>query len=244
MTCGWIIGRGASIAHGIAWTVTESWYAEYLSGKRTREKLIESIAAEMRSQTNGTNPSHYAKMIETLLRHTALDQLHYLTTTNWDYLGQLALDQHRETHGELSIPYNTVRGMIHLNGSAEPGQWVNRSQFVLEVDDQAKRRRIWSVEGQQGFEALLIADTLVIVGLSFECADDRGFVNELARQRTLGTHEGALLVLVDPNQDVLTRNHEFLLRTFQKVTVEEIPMGFDQWVGRGLPTSKVPIFHR
>ena len=244
MTCGWIIGRGASIAHGIKWMVPKDWHDDYLAGKRTRESLIAAITGEMRRETDATAPTHYARMIELLLERTAEDQIHYLTTTNWDYLAQRAFNEHREKLGDLSIPYNTLRDPVHFNGSAEPGDWQNRSPFVLEVDDQARRRRGWSYEAQLAIGHLLIAQMIVIVGMSFECVDDRAFLRQLASMRTKGTYLGAHLVLVDPNAEVLKRNHEFLLQTFRQVTVEEIPLGFDEWVKKDLATVKVPIFRK
>lgn len=240
MSCGWIFGRGASIAHGVRWTVPSQWYSDYESGACDRENVIKDITDEMRRLSDATDPVHYKLMINILLTNSAPEQLHYLTTTNWDYLAQRAFDQERESG--RSIPYNTLRDPIHINGSAEPGEWTNRSQFVLEVDEKVERRRIWSHEGQLGFDALTICQTIVVVGLSFECADDRGFLSALADARTNGTYDGAFFVLVDPSTDVLMRNHEFLLRAFRKVTVEEIPMGFDAWVASGLKTTKVPIF--
>jgi hypothetical protein len=245
MTCGWIFGRGASIAHGLSWGVPTDWYEDHQSGRLSRDDLIQRIVEAIQEAVRSTDARHYAQFLKILLDKTEGAHAHVLTTTNWDFLLQLSIDQHRQRFGVTSIPHTKVDGVVyHMNGSVEPGPAQNRSKFILEIDGLTMRRSRWALESQLGIDRLVISNPIVVIGMSFECAGDRSFMSELARLRRAGTYDGADLVLVDPDQAVLTRNHIFLRDAFQRVTVEKIPLGLEEWVTKGMPTSKVSIFRK
>ena len=242
--CSWLFGRGASIANGLPWLVPDEWKCDLLEGRISREArismIVDAVRREMNAPTVHCDP--YERLLETMAQRTVDQGHHRLMTTNWDYLLQRQLDRWMEIHHPGWAPsFLSTHGMVyHFNGSAEPGNFQNRSPFMLETDSVSIRRQTY--EANQAYKLLLWSSLIVIVGMSFECNTDRGLL------AALGLHEdntpigAATFIIVDPCQETLERTYATLAACFRRAGGLQVNIGFAEWVEAGMPELVGRIF--
>jgi hypothetical protein len=123
--------------------------------------------------------------------------------------------------------------VYHLNGSTEPGDFQNRSRFLLETDNPSVRNATY--EANQALTYLLWSDLIVIVGMSFECDMDRGLL------ATLKVHEdntpigSATFVVVEPNRETLESTYAKLAYCFPRARGISVNSGLAEWIDSGMP---------
>jgi hypothetical protein len=242
--CSWLFGRGASIANGLPWLVPDEWKGDLLEGRISREAhismIVDAIQREMNAPTVHCDP--YQRLIETMAERTADQGTHRLMTTNWDYLLQRALDTWMETHQPGWAPrFLSTQGMVyHFNGSAEPGDFQNRSPIMLETDSASARHRTY--EANQAYKLLLWSSLIVIVGMSFECNTDRGLLAALRLNEDNTPIGAATFIIVDSCQSTLERTYAKLAACFPRAGGLRVSAGFAEWIEAGMPELVGRIF--
>lgn len=165
-----------------------------------------------------------------------------MITTNWDYLLQRDLKFWINANSSGYAPrFLSTHGTVyHLNGSVEPGDFQNRSPFLLETDSASFRKRTF--EANKALNYLLWSNLIIIVGMSFECDVDRGLLG------TLRTHEddtpigSALFVVVEPNREILETTYKKLAYCFPRANGIHVNSYFGEWIERGMPELGQKIF--
>lgn len=242
--CTWLFGRGASIANCLSWVVPQDWKDDLLAGRMTREthvgKITEALRHEMAQELENSTP--YRRLLDMMAGSTVDQGHHILLTTNWDYLLQRNVNSWINTNNPGYAPrFLSTHSMVyHLNGSVEPGDFQNRSPFLLETDSPSVRHATY--EANQALTHLLWSNLIVIVGMSFECDMDRGLL------ATLRVHEdntpigSALFVVVEPNRETLDSTYSKLARCFPRAATIRVNSDFSEWINSGMPELCEKIF--
>ena len=202
--------------------------------------ITEAVRREMNPGTAGA--SVYRHLLEMMATQTTPGGTHKLITTNWDFLLQRELDRWIMLNKPGYAPrFLGAHGMVyHLNGSVEPGDFQNRSPFLLETDPPDMRTRTY--EANQAFNYLLWSSLVVIVGMSFECDIDRGLLAALRHHENNVPIGGAHFVVVEPNANVLASTMNKLASCFRRGSGAPVNLTFDDWTASGMPELRHEIF--
>lgn len=146
---------GPSIANGLPWVIPEQWKRDLIAGNAERAAHVKMIVKALREEMD--RPSIHAGVYQRLLKAMAtrtVDQgYHRLITTNWDYLLQREVDAWIDANQPGHAPRFLNATVYHFNGSVEPGNYENRSPFLLETDSAEFRRSTF--EANQASDFLL-----------------------------------------------------------------------------------------
>lgn len=243
-SCTWIFGRGASIANGLPWAVPDLWKRDLLAGRMSRDEHVQRITTALRAEVDKlTVPRQpYRRLLDMMKSDTLKDGSHRLFTTNWDHLLQRELLAWiNENNGGFAPRFLATHGTVyHLNGSVEPGEWQNRSPFMLETDD--ARARVRSHEANVAFNQILWSPLVVIVGMSFECDTDRGLLGALRKHEDNMPIGGAHFLIVDPDERSLSATFEKLAYCFPRGSGMKAKKGLAEWIDAGMPELLGRIF--
>ena len=184
----------------------------------------------------------YRQLLEFMAERTVDGGHHQLMTTNWDYLLQRMINAWIDGHPpSLARRFLGGTSMVyHFNGSAEPGEFQNRSPFMLETDSASERRR--THEANQAFSLLLWSFLIVIVGMSFECDTDKGLLGALRRHEDNLPIGVATFVVVDPCQETLESTFTNLAVRFPRARGLRVSAGLAEWIDAGMPELIGHIF--
>lgn len=242
--CTCLFGVGASISNGLAWIVPKKWKEDLIAGNISREVHVEMIVNTLRKEMAmpSVHASSYRRLLDIVATQTVSKCYHRLITTNWDYLLQREVDDWIGENLPGYVPeFLKPDGMVtHLNGSIEPGDFQNRSPFLLETDSSDFRKA--AVEANKAFNKLLWSNLIVIVGMSFECDIDKGLL------ATLKIHEDnmhiglALFVVVDPIEESLEKTIIRLAACFPRARVLRVQKRLEDWIDEGMPELVGRIF--
>jgi len=228
----WILGRGASAACNLHWTVPKEWQND------NREVQIANIEKAIRSEMNCSciDTSPYQFLLSELSNRTNSNWHHRFLTTNWDFLLQREIEKLGLTATPRWLP---ERHVYHINGtveewpSAEKAQPPLRSPFLLESD--LPNQRLYASEVEQAVRYIIWRRAFVIVGMSFECAMDRAFLNALGRLEDDLPIGNSWWLIINPNSEALQKVRERLHRSFPKASYCSAPVGFNEWLRNGMP---------
>lgn len=242
--CTWLFGRGASIANGLSWVVPQDWKDNLLAKRLTRETHVGMITEALRHEMTRVpeNSTPYRRLLDIMASSTVDEGHHLLLTTNWDYLLQRDVNGWINANRPGYAPrFLSTHGMVyHLNGTVEPGDFQNRSPFMLETDSPSVRNSTY--EANQALTYLLWSNLIVIVGMSFECDMDRGLL------ATLRVHEdntpigSALFVVVEPNRETLESTYAKLAHCFPRAGGIRVNSGLAEWIDSGMPELCQKVF--
>lgn len=242
--CTWLFGRGASIANGLSWVVPEQWKRDLTAGCVTREAHVEMIVATLREEMNRTSvhSDPYRRLLDAMATRTVNQGHHRLMTTNWDYLLQRELDAWIEANRPGWAPgfLGTASMVYHFNGSIEPGDFQNRSPFLLETDSAGVRKSTF--EANQAFNRLLWSTLVVIVGMSFECNTDTGLLAALRAHEDNVPIGSALFIVVDPLDNSLENTYGKLATCFPRAAGIRVQKRLEDWISEGMPELINRIF--
>lgn len=242
--CSWIFGRGASMANGLPWIVPDEWKRDLEEGRLTREAHIDLIVDAIRSEMDSASIHccPYRRLLRFMAERTVDKDHHRLMTTNWDYLLQREVNAWMEANQPGYAPrFLSTQSMVyHLNGSAEPGEFQNRSPFMLETDSASIRRSTY--EANQAFNLLLWSTLIVVVGMSFECDTEKGLLGALHHHEDNVPIGIANFIIVDPNQETLDRTYAMLAACFPRAGGVQVSMGLAEWIDAGMPELIGRIF--
>ena len=242
--CSWLFGCGASIANGLPWVVPDEWKRDLIEGRVSREAhigmIVDAIRSEMSKPSVHCDP--YRRLLNILAERTVDQGHHRLMTTNWDYLLQRELTAWIEANCSGVAPHflSTHGTVYHFNGSAEPGEFQNRSPFMLETDSASRRHRTY--EANQAFNLLLWSTLIVIVGMSFECDTDKGLLGALRTHEDNVPIGSAAFIVVDPNKESLENTYAKLAACFPRAGGLRVNMGLAEWIDAGMPELVGRIF--
>ncbi len=243
--CTWLFGRGASIANGFSWVVPDEWKRDLIEGRIDREAHTEMIIDAIRTEIDApsVNCDPYRRLINIMAERTVDQGYHRLMTTNWDYLLQQEVSAWIEANQPGLAPrFLSTHGMVyHFNGSAEPGEFQNRSPFMLETDSATIRHSTY--EANHAFNLVLWSTLVVIVGMSFECDTDRGLLGALRTHEDNIPMGSALFIVVDPCHETLDRTFSTLAACFPRAGGLRVNMGLAEWIDAGMPELVGRIFY-
>src|SRR5262249_34412937 len=173
-TLTWLFGRGASCACGLCWDEPEELKA------LDREPRIVTIQAALTAEMNGprVNLSPYRTLFDQLRRDTVRSGWNHLfSTTNWDALLERALAQ--VCSADRTVPdWLESTFVYHLNGRVERlGIPEYGSSFLLPTDPAGVRER--RLESDRILSILKWEQTVVVVGMRFECVVDKSLLTAL-----------------------------------------------------------------
>ena len=242
--CTWLFGRGASIASGLPWVVPNAWKDDLASERVTRDAHVSMIIDAIRDEMSRLpiDDTPYRRLLDVMATRTVDQGHHRLMTTNWDYLLQRDLNNWVQANRPGWAPrfLSTHGSVYHFNGSAEPGDFQNRSPFMLETDSVGTRRATY--EANQAFNYLLWSDLVVIIGMSFECQTDRGLLAALRAHEDNVPIGSALFVLVEPHVETLQATYAKLTACFPRAGGLRVHSGFSKWIESGMPELTGRIF--
>ena len=175
----------------------------------------------------GTGP--YKELLELLSVRTKSGWNHQFITTNWDYLLQREIDN---IHFSVKPKWLLNSGVFHLNGSVEKfGDPFYRSKILLESDELSERK--WSLEGNKAYNFFIWQKIIVIAGMSFKCAVDRGFLHTLESvQDDLPIGE-MLWIVINRDIEELSAIVHLLRHTFPQSKVIPVKSTFETWIAQG-----------
>lgn len=243
--CSWLFGRGASIDCGLSWVIPSKWARDYEKGKIDREKHITRITNAINDVMDGlpVPTNSYRKLLDTMASRTVAQGHHKPMTTNWDYLLQREVIAWTEDNKPGWAPrfLSTHSTVYHFNGSAEPGEFQNRSPFLLETDDADIRRSTY--EANHAFNLLLWSTLVVIVGMSFECDIDKGLLSALRAHEDNLPIGSAHFVILDPCKKTLDDTYKKLAACFPRASGIIVNRSFSEWVNDGMSELDNLIFN-
>lgn len=243
-SCTWLFGRGASIANGLSWVVPQDWKDDLFAERVTRETHVGMIIAALRHEMTQVPDvsTPYRRLLDIMASRTVDQGHHQLLTTNWDYFLQRDVSGWINASSQGCAPrFLSTHGMVyHLNGSAEPGDFQNRSPFMLETDSQSVRNATY--EANQALRYLLWSNLVVIVGMSFECDMDRGLLATLRAHEDNTPIGSAFFVVVEPNRETLESTYAKLAHCFPRAGGIRVNSSLAEWIDSGLPELCQRIF--
>lgn len=232
------------MANGLTWIVPHEWKEDLAAGRVSRDTHVEMIASTLRKEMNrpSVHSEPYRRLLDIMAARTVDVGHHRLMTTNWDYLLQRQVDAWIEKNPPgLAPDFLGKNSMVyHLNGSVEPGDFQNRSPFLLETDSAAVRKQ--THEANQAFGYLLWSTLIVIVGMSFECDTDKGLLAALRAHEDKVPMGEALFIVVEPSKEVLEFTYTKLAICFPRAGGIRVQKGLEDWIAEGLPELHNRIF--
>lgn len=223
----WLIGRGCSVAAGLTWTVPTDWRI------RPRDEQIELMVPTLReaSQARTIDLAAHLGLIEQLHTRNLDGIAHTLITTNWDLLLERSLQS--VFPGEHPRWLDTTY-VAHINGSIEIGlDPAAASPFLLETDGADQRRP--SVEANNAFNRLMWSQVVAVIGMSFECTQDRFLLRALAEVEDDLPVGSAVWAIVNPATADCSHTCELVASHLPRARVIPVQRTFEEWVGAGLP---------
>ncbi len=235
---------GASISNGLSWVVPKQWKEDLVAENISREVHVEMIVTTLRKEMDmpSVHASSYRRLLDIMATQTVGQGYHRLITTNWDYLLQREVDDWIGANQPGYVPeFLKPEGMvIHLNGSIEPGNFQNRSPFLLETDSSEFRKA--AVEANKAFSKILWSNLIVIVGMSFECDIDKGLLAALKTNEDNMPIGSAVFVVVDPMEESLKKTITRLAACFPRARGLRVQKRLEDWIDKGMPELAGHIF--
>ena len=242
--CTWLFGRGASVASGLSWVVPQDWKDDLVAERVTREAHVSLITETLREEMTRVpqDSPPYRRLLDIMASRTVDQGHHRLLTTNWDYLLQRDIHNWINANRPGYAPrFLSTHGMVyHLNGSIEPGEFQNRSPFMLETDSAIARKATY--EANQALNYLLWSSLIIIVGMSFECDMDRGLLATLRAHEDNVPIGSALFVIVEPNKETLESTYAKLAYCFPRAGGIRVNSGLAEWIDGGMPELVPRLF--
>jgi hypothetical protein len=224
--------------------VPDQWKRDLHAGRMSRDEHVRQITGALRAEVDKLSIPRqpYRRLLDMMRSDTLEKGYHRLFTTNWDHLLQRELLAWiKENNGGVSPRFLATYGTVyHLNGSVEPGEWRNRSPFMLETDD--AQIRVRSHEANVAFNQILWSPLVVIVGMSFECDTDRGLSGALRKHEDDVPIGGAHFVIVDPDERSLCATYEKLACCFPRGSGTKVKKRLEGWIDAGTPELVGRIF--
>jgi hypothetical protein len=210
----------------------------------SRHEHVRQITRALRSEIGKLSVPRqpYRRLLDMMRSDTVEEGRHRLFTTNWDDLLQRELlAWMKDNSGSCAPRFLATHGVVHhLNGSVEPGEWQNRSPFMLETDD--ARTRVHSHEANAAFNMILWSELVVIVGMSFECDTDRGLLGALREHEDNMPIGSAQFVIVDPDERSVSATYQKLAYCFPRGGGVKVKSGLAEWITAGVPELVGRIF--
>lgn len=195
-------------------------------------EIIKTISNAQDSPSVCTGP--HRKLVERL-RSVALGKWkHLIITPNWDLLLEREITFQMV---DACPPWLVDSHVFHLNGTIEKEVATNskpplsrRSTFLLPCDSPARRRK--AIESNRVFNKLLWGKRIVVVGMSFECGLDKGFLGALSGCRDEMPIGEATWILVNNCRTVLDRTKESILAGFPSSSCRVVCVheNYETWV--------------
>ncbi len=221
----WLFGRGCSVASGLSWTVP----LEYKILPREVQTCLIRNAINRHMSKIPVGSGAYANLLDILSNRTDLNWRHFFATTNWDYLLQ------REISAlQLQIkPYWLQDSHVfHLNGTTEPfGTTALRSEILLETDSSTKRK--WTHEANKALNIMLHQKFFVIAGMSFNCATDKNFLDNLQKHEDFLQIGDATWVVINSEYAELQSVCSLLRIKFPGCRLIRVEDRFENWIKSG-----------
>lgn len=228
MSVSWLIGRGCSIAAGLTWTVPKWWQL------LPRGVQIWLIGRALRAaQLNPTvRLDTHRGFLRALDLRSPPGSVHALITTNWDGLLEMALDRlWPGVHPGLWLDNMYV---AHINGRVEriPNSEAG-SPFLLEQDRAGQRSP--TVEANNALGRILWSDVVVVVGMSFECEQDKFLLKAIKAHEDNLPAGGATWIIVNASAYDLDKAARLIRSHLPRADVVSVPLTFEAWVQTGFP---------
>lgn len=227
----WLMGRGLSIGCGLSWAVPAEWAS--LPRETRVARIKETLIEEMTKPSVDT--SDIRMLLLDLAHRTMNGWRHKFVTTNWDTLLQREIDR---LDLKVLPRWLSSSGVAHLNGVVEDDH-ESRSPFLLETDSAHQRKP--TAEADKAFNHLIWQRHFVVVGMSFECSIDKGFLRafntvkdgiSLADYLPIG--ESNWLV-INPNPCELATSGNRIREALSAANVELVQNEFGPWLQDALP---------
>lgn len=231
----WIFGAGASVACKLRWDYPPSYHQLCHDSKNEtlRAHCISEIKATLaHAQKNpGVTTESHSTLVKKIRAFPSGKWKHRIVTTNWDLL----LEREITFRISNTCPVWIVDSHVfHLNGSIEKEEESNvspllqKSDFLLPSDLPSRRRK--AVESNYIFNSLLWTKKIVVVGISFECSLDKGFLGALSQCEDETRIGEATWVLINKCRSTLEQIKENILKSFRASKVISVHKGYEEWV--------------
>lgn len=220
----WFFGVGASVACGLGWVVPKSWKS------LEREILIKKIKRELTDRMDSVLPSVYIDLLSVLAKQTRAGWRHRFITTNWDCLLEKAI---KDPNWTDLPPWLADDWVYHLNGTIEilPDN-QHRSPFLLETDSRNQRR--FSVEANKAYNMIIWDPLFVVIGMSFECPIDKGFLEALHRVEDDLVIGESHWVIINPDEIALEEVTNNIMQSLPRCSVDKVKNTFENWIKSGM----------
>ena len=232
--CYWVLGRGASIANGLHWTVPREWYDDLDSGQVSRNELIARIKQALNHEMDkpAVDGGAYRRLVAELSQRTSDDWYHRFLTTNWDTLLERELFPVIRAEDVVPRWLGNQSHVFHLNGTIEEEATEHRSPFLLETD--AASERVGTHEANKAYNQFLWSKCAVVVGMSFACETDRTFLAALNRDEDNMPIGEASVYVVNPDRRALDDVCNRITGALPASEITPIEKGFDDFIEGGL----------
>ena len=224
--CVWFFGRGASIAHGLAWEEPSDCASLDRSERTTR--IGNALREEMEKISVGKGPYH--QLLCWLAERPGWK--HSFITTNWDFLLQREVDHYIKTHCPGICPGWLLNSHVfHLNGSVEDAAQGNRPKILFPEDSIEERRN--SSEGNQAWNYLAPSKLIIVVGLSFSYPIDQVLLRWLHTKEDWLPYGEARWVILNSNQTSLEKVTDEFKKALPRAQIISLHKDFTGWVQEG-----------
>lgn len=228
MSVSWLIGRGCSIAAGLTWVVPKWW--RLLPRPLQIWLIVRALTAAQLGPT--VRLDSHREFLHLLDLRTVAGGVHVLITTNWDGLLEMALESlWPGVHPGLWLDNMYV---AHINGRVEriPNNTAG-SPFLLEQDGAVMRNP--TPEADKALNLILWSNVVVVVGMSFECDQDKFLLKAIKRHEDNLPVGGATWIVVNANPEDLDKTVHLIRDHLPGADVVSVPLTFEAWVQSGLP---------
>ena len=228
MSVSWLIGRGCSIAAGLTWVVPPYW--RLLPRWLQIRLIIQALTAAQ--QSPAVTLDTHRNFLRILDHRTVPGAVHALITTNWDGLLEMALESiWPGVHPGIWLDNMYV---AHINGRIERiPRSAAGSPFLLEEDRGTVRTP--TVEANNALGRILWSDVVVVVGMSFECEQDKFLLKAIKQHEDNLPAGEATWIVVNSNLADLGKATRLLRHHLLRANVVSVELTFQDWVRAGLP---------
>lgn len=224
----WLFGRGLSMGCGLVWAPVKEKLQELTREEQLRA-IEDQLLAAMGDQSISTAPIR--NFLTLMAEKTNKPWRHRLCTTNWDNLLQKEVDA--MVFEELP-EWMENSHVFHLNGGIEAAVHPDfRGGILVEWDSESVRK--FAPESESVFARAQWNTTFVVVGMSFECAVDRLFLQQLGSVAPHMPIGESRWIVVDPNCEALKKVSERICCCLPGAQVYPVGMGFASWISNGAP---------